>query len=412
MSDGHAVVMGGGVIGVATAYYLARRGGRVTLVEQDDELCTGSSHGNAGQVTPGHLPLPQPGTLGRNLRWLLNPRSPLYVAPRLDFTLLRWLWRFNRACNETHLRMATEVLCRLGAASSDLFDDLARELDVGYQNPGRLEVCRGERSLRSARKEAEMLHDFGFEYQLLRGTEVSDFEPAIQDEVAGAVYFPVSGYCNPQKFVLQLAEAARAQGATIRTGVTVTDLRVENGRLQRIATSEGEIEADAAVVACGSWTPQLMRSLGITLPVQPGKGYHLDVDRPSRCPRIPVVLMEERIFASPIDDFFRLAGTMEFSGFNLVPRPKRVEMLSIGAGRYFPEVPQLPVRSQWCHLRPMTPDGLPVIGPVPRTTNVWVGTGHGMLGFTQGPITGKLLAACVLGDEPCVDLAAVRPDRF
>jgi D-amino-acid dehydrogenase len=322
------------------------------------------------------------------------------------------LWRFNKACNEQHLRMATEVLCKLGAASDELFNELAASLDVRYQYPGRLEVCRGESSFQAVRKEAAMLEEFGFDHQVLRGDGVSQFEPAIQGRVAGAVYFPNSGYCNPQTFTLQLADAARRLGASIRTGMSVTDFRVDNGRLSRIATSEEEIPADAAVVACGSWTPQLVRWLGIYLPVQPGKGYHLDVDLPAPSPRIPAVLMEERIFASPIDDFLRLAGTMEFSGFNLVARPKRLEMLSIGAARYFPEVPQLAVRSRWCHLRPMTPDGLPVIGPLPRVANVWIGTGHGMLGFTQGPITGKLLAEGALGDKSSLDLSAVRPDRF
>jgi D-amino-acid dehydrogenase len=412
MSENHTVVIGGGVIGVAAAYFLAKRGAQVTLLEQNDELCAGSSRGNAGQVTPGHLPLPQPGTLSRNLRWLLNPRSPLYVAPRIDFALLRWLWRFHKACNERHLRMATEVLCGLGAASAEIFEQLATILDVRYQYLGRLEVCRGERSFQAVRKEAVMLREFGFDHRVLRGDEVNQFEPAIEGPVAGAIYFPDSGYCNPQTFTLQLADAARRFGATIRTHATVTDLRVDNGRLSRITTSEEEIAPDAAIVACGSWSPQLVRWLGIHLPVQPGKGYHLDVDQPQRCPQIPAVLMEERIFASPIDDFLRLAGTMEFSGFNLVARPKRLEMLAIGAARYFPEVPQLAVRSRWCHLRPMTPDGLPVIGRLPRVTNVWMGTGHGMLGFTQGPVTGKLLAEGTLGDEPSIDLSAVRPDRF
>jgi D-amino-acid dehydrogenase len=148
------------------------------------------------------------------------------------------------------------------------------------------------------------------------------------------------------------------------------------------------------------------------LPVQPGKGYHLDVDRPERCPRIPVVLMEERIFASAIDDFFRMAGTMEFSGFNLTLRPRRLDMLSIGAGRYFPEVQQAPVRSRWCHLRPMTPDGLPIVGRVPQIQNVWIATGHGMLGHTQGPITGQLLAEWIVDGQTSMDLTALRPDRF
>lgn len=411
MSSDHTVVVGGGAIGVATAYYLAKRERKVTLLEQGD-LCSGASLGNAGQVTPGHLPMPQPGTLARNLRWLVFPRSPLYVAPRLDFRLLGWLWRFQQACNPAHLRRATEVLCQLGEASSRLFDELAGEVGFAYEKPGRLEVCRGERSFHAACEEADLLESFGFQARRLRGAEVRQFEPAIQADVAGAVYYPESGYCNPQTFVCALADAARHHGATICTNTPVTDLRLEGGQVKSLRTPGGPIDADSVVLACGSWAPRLARRLGLFLPVQPGKGYHLDVERPEGCPRVPAILMEERVFVSPIDDFLRMAGTMEFSGFNLKLRPKRVEMLSLGASRYFPGVAQSPARSRWCHLRPMTPDGLPVIGRVPQASNVWIATGHGMLGLTQGPITGQLLCEWIADGRTRIDLTAVRPDRF
>jgi D-amino-acid dehydrogenase len=148
------------------------------------------------------------------------------------------------------------------------------------------------------------------------------------------------------------------------------------------------------------------------LPIQPGKGYHLDVQRPEAVPATPVVLVEERIFVTPIDDFLRLAGTMEFSGFNLKQRPARIDMLSAGASRYLAGISRAEVRSRWCHLRPMTPDGLPIIGRVPHIDNVWIAAGHGMLGLTQGPITGKLLADWIGGGKTSLDLAALRPDRF
>jgi D-amino-acid dehydrogenase len=253
---------------------------------------------------------------------------------------------------------------------------------------------------------------FGFEARTLRHAEVREFEPAIESDVAGAVYFANSGSCSPQTFVVRLAEAAQRLGAAIRTHTPVNDAEIENGRIRSVVTDGGSIEADAFVFACGSWAPRLSRRLGVRLPVQPGKGYHLDVDRPVRCPRIPVVLMEELIFVSPIDDFLRMAGTMEFSGFNLYLRPERLNMLSVGAGRYFPEIPQARIRSQWCHLRPMTPDGLPIIGRAPQLSNAWIATGHGMLGLTQGPITGQLLAEWIVDGRTQMDLTPLRPDRF
>ena len=410
-TDSHTVVVGAGVIGVATAYYLARRGRKVTVLEQGD-VCSGCSQGNAGQITPGHLPLTQPGTLWRNLAWVCKPTSPLFIAPRFDLGLLGWLWRFQRACNHAHLRRATEMLCRLGAASSVLFEQLAEELDFGYQNQGRLEVCRSESSFRAVCQEAELLRANGFEARRVPGREVADFEPAITAEVAGAVYFPDSGACDPQQFVLKLAAAAEALGATFRTHTDVQDLHVRDGRVTAVVTQHDRVAADAVVLACGSWTPRLARRLGLRLPIQPGKGYHLDITRPAPSPRIPVVLVEERVFATPLDDLLRLAGTMELSGFNLIERPARLDMLSQAARRYFTGAEGAEVRSRWCHLRPMTPDGLPVIGPSRRIANAWVATGHGMLGLTQGPITGQLLADWIVDGEPRFDLAPLSPDRF
>jgi len=416
-TDSHTVVVGAGVIGVATAYYLARRGRRVTVLDQGD-VCSGCSQGNAGQITPGHLPLTQPGTLMRNLAWVCKPTSPLFIAPRFDFELLSWLWRFQCSCNHKHLRAATEMLCRLGAASSVLFEQLAEELDLGsqsqgqYQNQGRLEICRTESSFRAVCQEAKLLEACGFVAQPLRGGEVADFEPAITSEVAGAVYFPDSGFCDPHQFVLKLAAAAEALGTKFRAHTHVKDLCIRDGRVTALLTQEDKLTADAVVLACGAWTPQLARRLGLRLPIQPGKGYHLDLTKPAKSPQIPVVLVEERVFVTPLDNVLRLAGTMELSGFNLIERPTRLDMLSRAARRYFTDTERAEVRSQWCHLRPMTPDGLPIIGQTRCIENAWVAAGHGMLGLTQGPITGQLLADWIVDGQPQMDLSLLSPDRF
>lgn len=411
MSTSHTVVVGGGVIGASTAFYLARRGERVTLLEQN-ELGSGSSFGNAGQITPGHLPLPQPGTMARNIRWLFKRTSPLYVKPRFDLELLDWLMRFVRACNPRHLRKATDVLCQLGEAADELFDELAAELDFGYQKRGRLEVCRGEKSFAAVRAEAELLSDFGFDHEVLTGPDVSRFEPALTGEVAGAVFFPRSGCCDPHALVLRLAQASGSYGADVREGTEVVGIRLRGGRATGVVTRSGDVAADAVVLACGAWPASFARQLGVKIKVQPGKGYHLDVDRPAKCPIYPVVFVEEKIFTNPMPNLFRLAGTMELSGYNLNQIPDRLAMLQRGASRYLPEIDRARVVSRWCHWRPMTPDGLPVVGVTPNIENVWVATGHGMLGLTQGPSTGKLLADWITNGRPVMDVTPLRPDRF
>lgn len=411
MPTKHTIVVGGGVIGACTAYYLARRGERVTLLEQN-ELGSGSSFGNAGQITPGHLPLPQPGTMARNIRWLFKRTSPLYVKPRFDRDLLNWLLRFTRACNPRHLRLATTMLCRLGDAANELFAELAGEMDFGYQMRGRLEVCRTERSLSAVRREAELLEDLGYEYRVLNGPEVAQFEPALSDNVAGAVFFPKSGCCDPHAFVLSLAKAAQSLGADVREATEVTDIAQIGSRASGVVTRHGQIHADAIVLTCGAWRSRFFKRLGVRLHVQPGKGYHLDIERPAKCPTHPVVFVEEKIFTNPLPQCLRLAGTMELSGYNLRQIPARLDMLEIGARRYMPAMNGSRVLSRWCHWRPMTPDGLPIIGITPSVENIWIGTGHGMLGLTQGPITGKLLADWIADGRPSMDLTPLRMNRF
>jgi D-amino-acid dehydrogenase len=201
-------------------------------------------------------------------------------------------------------------------------------------------------------------------------------------------------------------------GADVREGTEVTGIVKSGGRARGVFTREGEIAADAIVLTCGAWKGRFLRELGLKLSLQPGKGYHLDIERPPKCPTHPVVFVEEKIFTNPMRHCLRLAGTMELSGYNLREIPDRLEMLEVGTRRYMPSMNGARVVSRWCHWRPMTPDGLPIIGVTPYLKNVWIGTGHGMLGLTQGPVTGKLLADWVIDGRPSLDLEPLRPDRF
>jgi D-amino-acid dehydrogenase len=349
-----------------------------------------------------------------NLRLLLAPSSPLYVPLRFDLNLIRWLWRFHRASSAAHVHRATEILCRLGRASVDLFDSLASEFDFSYRRAGRLEVCRQPGTLQAILHEAELYKSFGFDYRQLTPEEVAEFEPAIIGPVVGAVHIADSCFCEPEQFVLELAKAAQRKGVEIHTGLQVTDLEVQSESAVRVITDAQPIDARRVVLACGAWAPRLEKRLGLRLPVQPGKGYHLDLELPddATIPKIPFVVMDDRTYIIPYDGFVRLAGTMEFSGFNLRQHPARLQMLNDVASRYIEGVDRATVRSQWCHLRPMSPDGLPIIGPAPTAPNVWLATGHGMLGLTQGPITGKLIADALVDGRVDADLAVMRPDRF
>ncbi len=416
-SDLRTVVIGGGVIGVCTAYYLARRGANVTVLQRG-EVADGASRGNAGMISPGHPPINGPGRTGQAIRSLKDPLSPLYVAPRWDPELFRWLWSFSRWCSEQHLEYSVAALAPLGLATPELFDELVEdeELDCDYRRSGYLEVCRTQEGLEAVRKEARLIERHGFETRELTVGELREREPAIRSDVEGGFEHAEGSTVNPARFVTELAAAAIRKGAVIRPNTSVERIEVEGGRIVAVRVEGGErVEADTVIVATGSYSGGLLEDLGCGLPIQPAKGYHEDRDpaRDGTPPlALPCLLVETSVFCTPMDDFVRFAGTLEFSGLNHDVRQDRLDQLMRSASLYYEGVTRAEAVDVWVGLRPCTDDGLPVIGPLPDIQGLYAATGHGMLGLTLGPVTGKLLSEQILDGSPSLPLGPFDPGRF
>lgn len=415
-------VVGGGVIGVCCAYFLAKRGAAVTLLERN-AIASGASGGNAGTIAPGHGPINKPGRLWQALKQMLDPTSPLYIAPRFDPQLARWLWTFSRYCTSAHLQSSLPVMGSLGHATRSLFDQLVEEedLDCDFRTTGYYDVFRTSAGLATAKHEASAMRAVGFHPESLSGGALREREPALRQGIAGGVFYPEAATLNPHRFVLELAERAHRYGATIRTGSDVDSVMPGVGvgvgvRLTGLRLKTGEVvEADHVVLATGAYSLHLAGQLGCHLPIQAGKGYHRDRDIGSGGTpplRVTCMLGEHSVFCTPMDGFVRYSGTMEFSGLNHVLRRPRLEQLTTAAKMYFDGVGDAPSRSEWCGLRPCTPDGLPIVGPVPGHADVFVATGHAMLGLTLGPITGRLISELVLDKRPSMDIHALRVGRF
>jgi D-amino-acid dehydrogenase len=406
------IIVGGGVIGVCCAYFMSRRGARVTLLERD-EIGRGASYGNAGTIAPGHGPINKPGRILQGLRWMLNPTAPLHVPPRLDPALARWLWTFRRHCNERHVVNAMGVLGPMGHASRTLVEELVTDenLACGFRPDGYYEVYRTKAAFGAARKEADLSRQFGYHPQILDGPAMRTREPALKTGTVGGVYFPEAATLNPHRFVLEMAERAKRHGASIRPNTPVS--RVVGGG---VSLRSGEVlEADAVVLATGAYSAHLLRSLGVHVPIQAAKGYHQDRDpAEGGTPPLKVacVLGERFVFCTPMDGMVRYAGTLEFSGENHEIRPRRLAQLTESAKQYLDGVKDTPSASEWCGLRPCTPDGLPVLGPIPGHPGLFAANGHAMLGLTLGPITGRLMAEYVLDGAPSMDLEMLRVGRF
>lgn len=411
------VIVGAGVIGVCCAYFLAKRGARVVVLERDD-VGKAASFGNAGTIAPGHAPINKPGRLKQALRSLGDPLSPLYIAPRLDPALARWFWIFSRNCSARRLDETMRALAPLSHATPALFEELvsSEQLDCGYRPDGYYEVFLTNEGLRGTVREAEIMRRYGFEPQVLDGDRLREREPVLKREVVGGVFNPQAATLNPYRFVVELAERARAHGVEFRTRAEVTEVVRRSASVERVRTAGGEsLPARAVVIATGAYSQHLVEGFGVRLPLQAGKGYHRDrVPRDNETPalRHTCMLGETSVFCTPMGEFVRFAGTLEFSGVNHEIRRPRLEQLTNAASRYLEGMGEAESTSEWCGLRPCIADGLPVIGPVPGVRGLFIATGHAMLGLTLGPITGKIVAECVLDEKPSVALDALRVDRF
>jgi D-amino-acid dehydrogenase len=402
------VVVGGGVIGAACAYYLRQTGRPVTLIERG-EFGHGCSHGNCGLVCPSHvLPAAAPGALWATLKTLFKRNSPLAVRWRFDLALWRWFWQFARKCNRDDMLRAGRAIQALLDSSRSLYDDLLASTLTGVEwaPHGLLFVFRSRRGMDHYARTDELLRrEFRLETTRYDGAALLDVEPALKPGSAGAWHYPTDGHLRPDKLMLAWRRTLEAQGVEIRTNQELRDLAVDGRLARRLITNNGEVAADQIVIATGAWTPLLHRLLRQPLAIQPGKGYSLTMPRPANCPKYPMIFEEHRVAITPLTSAYRIGSTMEFAGYDETLNTDRLRLLRDGAAIYLREPLAEPVLEAWWGWRPMTPDGLPFIGRLPAFDNVHVAAGHGMLGLSMAPATGRLMAELVTGGEPHLDPA-------
>lgn len=414
MNRTHTIVVGAGIIGVCCAYYLAKRGHRVTLIDKG-EVGSGASFGSAGIIAVGHPPMPRPGLVRQTLRSMFDASSPLYVPPRLDLELWRWLWKFGRACTHKHEAYCMEFLGKLGVQAGACFETIVGEENIpcDFRPSGWLEVFRSVEGRRRGDRDAEMLRRYNFDVDVLSGDEVRDREPMLKPGVVGAVHYVQSAIAEPHQFLVKLTEQAQQHGTRLLVNTELRRILVSNGRFVGICTRDiDRLDADTIVLAAGPWTTKLAASIGLDIPMQPGKGYHRNIAQPDPCLSTACVLAERHIAVTPMSGFLRLSGTVELSGLNHRLVSKRVQMLSDGASVFLEGIDHARTISEWCGLRPCTADGLPVVGWAPNLQGVFIATGHARMGFTLGPVTGKLVAESILDGAPSIDLTPLRVDRF
>lgn len=411
------LIVGGGVIGLSTAYYCARRGFRVTLVERRPAQRDGCSFGNAGMICPSHfVPLAAPGMVALGLKWMWNPRSPFYIKPRLDPGLLSWGMKFWRAANAGHVRRSAPLLRDLSLASRAAFEELAAlpGVDFGLVKRGLLMLCKTRHALDEEAAMASRARDLGIPAEVLDAKRTAALDPGATLDILGSVYFPKDCHLVPDRFVATLETEAARLGAEFLWETEVTGWRANGDRVDALRTSRGEYAADDYVLCGGSWSPVVARDLGLAVPLQAGKGYSVTLRAPRQLPGICSILTEARVAVTPMGSSLRFGGTMEISGLNEDINPHRVQGIIDAASRYYPEfrAEDFAGIPPWRGLRPVSPDGLPYLGRTRRYGNLIVATGHAMLGLSLAPITGQLVATLAAGERPAIDLGQLAPERY
>lgn len=411
----HCIIIGGGIIGLCTAYYLLKEGHQVAIVDQSN-LDEGASYVNAGLLSPSHIiPLSSPGVMKKGLKWMFDPSSPFYIKPRLDMDFLKWVWAFSRSCNPTHVKRTIPVIKDISLLSQDLYETIMKteNFNVHYEKKGLLMLCQTDKMLEEEIKIVQLAKNEGLDAKEISLDELKKLEPNVKLNVKGATYYKCDSHTTPHEFMEEMKVCLKSSGVRFFKNEKVEDLNVQNGKITSVITNKQTLKADEFVLAAGSWSSKLSKKLGLNLLMQAGKGYRIDTKKSTRI-TIPTILAEAKIAATPMNGFTRFAGTMEIAGINDKINSMRVEAIAKVVTRFYPdiELSKEEKKNAAQGLRTVSPDGLPFIGKSNKCQNLTIATGHSMMGWTMGTATGKLVSEIISDRKTSVNLEPFSVDRF
>jgi D-amino-acid dehydrogenase len=408
------VVIGGGIIGLCSAYYLQKEGHEVTVIDKSD-FTSGASYVNAGYITPSHIiPLAAPGIITKGLKWMLNPASPFYMKPRLNSDFLKWAWAFKKSATHKKVAESMKVIRDINVLSRELYQEMKNsgDFDFHYEHRGLLMAYQHEKYGEEEWNVGQKAIELGLEVEHLSAQQVQELQPNANLNVKGAVYYHCDAHMTPHDFMRDMLAYLKSQGVEILANEEVKDLEVANKSITKLITDKREIQADEFVLAAGSWSSLLSKKLGINLLLQAGKGYRINVARETGI-RLPTILIEAKVAVTPMQGLTRFAGTMEIAGINHKINPVRVNAIAQAASKYFEglQITEQEKADAQCGLRPVTPDGLPYIGKTDKCKNLVFATGHAMMGWSMGPATGKLVTEIVDGNKTPLRLKLYNIDK-
>ena len=409
-------IIGGGIIGLSSAYYLRKAGHSVTIIDQG-EMSVGCSTGNAGMIVPSHfIPLAAPGMISKGIRWMFNSSSPFYIRPRLSGDLIKWGYQFYRHSTKEHVAKSIPVLKELSLFSKALYQEWSKELpfDFGYTERGLLMLYQSAEVEAEEIETARLANRIGIEAHVLSNVQVQGLEPDVKVSAKGGVYFPGDAHIIPHKLISGLQSYLESLGVEFIKNERVEDFKVLGDKITSVKTKQTEFSFDEILLATGSWSGLMLKRLQLNLPMQAGKGYSFTLSDVHKNIRIPSIFLEARVAVTPMGNSVRFGGTMEISGINPIISMNRLRGIVDAIPKYYPDmkVSMPPQSNVWYGLRPCSPDGLPYIGRIENIKNLTVATGHSMMGISLGPGTGKLISEIIDASKPSLDLSPFRINRF
>jgi D-amino-acid dehydrogenase len=411
-----AVIIGGGVVGLSSAYYLKESGWDVTIIDKTD-LSDSCSYGNLGMIVPSHfVPLAMPGMISQGIKWMFNSRSPFYVKPSLNFDLINWGLKFVKSATEKNVEQAAVPLRDINLLSKSLYEALAAKpgFDFALEKKGIMMYFKTPKVEEEEIHLAHRAQSLGLDVEPLSKQQAQALEPAIDLDILGAVHYRCDAHLYPNKLIAQLIDYLKNAGVKFETNSPVEKIIKEGAVIKKVVTTNGSFEADVVVMAAGSWLPQLTKMVGLSIPLMPGKGYSFMQNNPAKQLNIPSIFCEARVAVTPMNGGIRFGGTMEIAPVNSKVNMKRVEGIVNSVPEYFSNVQlNLPEEKDvWYGFRPCTPDGVPYIGSSKKISNLFIAGGHAMSGLSLGPASGKLIAELVNGQQTSMDIKAFDPERF
>lgn len=400
-------IIGGGIIGLSSAYYLAKEGYEVVVFDKSD-MSDGCSYGNAGMIVPSHIiPLAQPGMIAQGIKWMFDSQSPFYVKPRLNKDLMKWGLQFYKHANLNHVEKAMPALCDLSLLSKELYQDFAKQSNsFFYEEKGLLMLYKTDKTAEEIHHEGKLAEALGLEVDFLSRDEVSKLEKGTATNVIGGVHYKSDAHVYPQKFMQFIKEELTKMNVTIHSQTTVNNFVIKNNAVAEIVTDKGTFATDEVVLATGSWSPEIAKKLNINISILPGKGYSFTLKDQDHKPSIPSILCEGKVAVTPMNNDIRFGGTMEITHTNDIKiNQNRVQGIVNSINDFYPDLKiEMPkVEDTWFGFRPCTPSGMPIIARDKKLQNLTLVTGHAMMGLSLAPGTGKIVSEIISGKPTSVN---------